>query len=144
VSDLARALLEEIASDPAALERLRQLVSERPSGRDISLAAPAYTVATLAAVIGRKERSIRAAIRRGELAAVKRGRGYLIAPDAVAAWARPPAVPTTPRSPYQRHRRSDPGPATRALRGADTVSASTKRPRAAGTAEGMAQEVSAP
>jgi excisionase family DNA binding protein len=143
VSQLARALIDDLASDPEALERLRALVCENVRTADAS-SAPAFTVATLAAELGRSERSIRAAIARGELAAVKRGRGYLIAPDAVAAWARAPTVPTTPRSPYQRHRRSDPGPATRALRGADTVRASTKRPRAAGTAEGMAQEVSAP
>ncbi len=55
--------------------------------------APAYTVPTLARELGRTERSIRAAIARGELAAVKRGRGYVISGDAVAAWATAPNRP---------------------------------------------------
>ena len=88
MSDLARALLDELAADPVALDRLRELVAHsevtmRPS-------APAYTVATLATELGRSERSIRAAIARGELAAVKRGRGYVIGADAVARWAQAP------------------------------------------------------
>ena len=45
MSDLARALLDELAADPVALDRLRELVAHsevtmRPS-------APAYTVARL-------------------------------------------------------------------------------------------------
>jgi excisionase family DNA binding protein len=101
VSELARALLDELAADPVALERLRMLVAP---------AAPApahqaaYTVASLAAELGRSERSIRSAIARGELSAVKRGRGWVISADAVAAWAtadvsRPPQRPRGRRDP---------------------------------------------
>jgi excisionase family DNA binding protein len=117
MSDLARAWLEELASDPVALERLRELVGVgTQQGEVLGTSAPAFTVATLAAELGRTPRSIRAAIARGELQAVWRGRGWLISADAVADWARPPAhgartpIPATPP-----HRRSGPGPATRAL-----------------------------
>jgi hypothetical protein len=85
VSELARALLDELGGDPVALEQLRALVS--PPAQEAPRPA-AYTVASLAAELGRSERSIRAAIARGELQAVWRGRGYVIAADAVAAWAR--------------------------------------------------------
>jgi excisionase family DNA binding protein len=86
VSDLARALLDELADDPVALARLRELVGVAAPDRDHGAAA--YTSRTLAAELGRTERSIRAAIARGELRAVKRGRGYLIAADAIADWSR--------------------------------------------------------
>ena len=89
MSDRARALLDELAGDPVALERLRALVGYRDDAVS-SVPAPAFTVATLAAELGRTERSIRAAIARGELQAVKRGRGWVISADAVAAWSQPP------------------------------------------------------
>jgi Helix-turn-helix domain len=54
-------------------------------------AVGADTVATLAAELGRSPRAIRDAIARGELAAVKRGRGYVIGVNAVAAWTQAPA-----------------------------------------------------
>jgi excisionase family DNA binding protein len=117
MSDLARALLEDLAGDPLALERLRELVGGPPPDLPAESRTPAYTVATLAAALGRSERSIRAAIARGELQAVKRGRGFVMSADAVADWARAPAVSTTPRSLSSRYRRSEAGPATRALRG---------------------------
>lgn len=117
MSDLARALLDELAGDPVALERLRALVGYRDDAVS-SVPAPAFTVATLAAELGRTERSIRAAIGRGELEAAKRGRGYVISADAVAEWARAPILrsqaPVQSRNP---RRRPGPGPATRALRG---------------------------
>jgi excisionase family DNA binding protein len=84
VSDLARALVAELARDPEALERLRALVAPEALR---SGSAPAFTVRSLAAELGRSERSIRAAIARGELDAIKRGRGYVISRDAVEAWA---------------------------------------------------------
>lgn len=118
MSYLARALLEELAGDPVALERLRELVGNPETDPSRHSSAPAFTVRSLAAQLGRTERSVRAAIARGELAAVRRGRGYVISAEAVAAWAQAPAVtssssarPTTPR-----RRRPGPGPATRALR----------------------------
>jgi excisionase family DNA binding protein len=118
MSGLARALLEEIAEDPVALARLRQLVEPQSTDRRSVVSAPAFTVHTLAVELGRSERSIRAAIARGELEAVKRGRGWIVSADAVADWARAP-IPTsqgTVRSRNPRRRRSGPGPATRALR----------------------------
>ncbi len=76
---LLTALLDELAGDPVALARLRELVGERADQSALLTPAPAFTVATLAAELGRSERSIRAAIARGELEAVKRGRGERIA-----------------------------------------------------------------
>jgi excisionase family DNA binding protein len=69
-------------------------------------AAPAavYSPATLAAELGRSERSIRGAIARGELDAVRRGRGWVISAEAVTEWA------------ANGSRGSGPGPARRALR----------------------------
>jgi len=116
VSDLARVLIEDLAADPVALARLRELVGDREADPPPPT-APAFTVRTLAAELGRTEGAIRAAIARGELAAVKRGRGYIIAADAVAEWARA----STPRTTTHRgaappRRRPGPGPATEALR----------------------------
>ena len=88
MTDLAQLVLDEIAANPAALARLRELVGSTSSKDDVDRSAAAYTVATLAVEVGRTERSIRAAIARGELEAVKRGRGYVIGADAVATWAR--------------------------------------------------------
>jgi excisionase family DNA binding protein len=119
VSGLLDLVLDELAADPVALERLRALVSA-PCDRDSRGSVPAYTVATLAAELGRSERSIRAMIARGELKAAKRGRGYVISAEAVADMARAPK-PSRPASirddPRPRRRRSGPGPARRALRG---------------------------
>jgi len=84
---LAQAVLEALARDPEALDRLRDLVGNSRTDPFANTRAPAYTVATLAAEVGRSERSIRGAIHRGELEAVKRGRGWVISADAVAAWA---------------------------------------------------------
>ena len=116
MSDLARALLDELAGDPVALARLRELAAtpiEEPP-----LTAAAYTVATLAAELGRKPGSIRAAISRGELGAVKRGRGYVISRAAVAAWAHGETRSVNGRvqSPREQRPRSGPGPMRRALK----------------------------
>jgi len=86
MSDLTRALLDELARDPEAIERLRALVAPtaaRPS-------APAYTVAQLAAETGLSPKAVRGAIARGELEAVKRGTRWIVSADAVAAWATAP------------------------------------------------------
>jgi len=79
VTELARALLTELGSDPEALEELRCLVAP----------PAAYTPATLAAELGVTARAIRAAIERGDLEARRSGRGYVIGAEAVAEWARP-------------------------------------------------------
>lgn len=117
MSDLARALLEELADDPAAIERLRELVGNSPTGPPADSRAAAFTAATLAAELGRSERSIRAAIARGELEAVKRGRGYVIGADAVVAWTQSEgrSISPHPDSSRPRRRRSGPGPMRRAL-----------------------------
>jgi excisionase family DNA binding protein len=78
----AAELLSQIASDPDALAALRRLV-----GAGAEPAAPAYTVATLAAALEVTERVVRNAIARGELRAVKRGARWVISADAVDAWA---------------------------------------------------------
>jgi excisionase family DNA binding protein len=115
---LALELVEAIASSAVALERLRELVGGPPADAPAESRTRVYTVRTLAGELGRSERSIRGAIRRGELEAARRGRGYLIAADAVTTWARAPVkfrAPELDRS--SRRQRSEPGPATRALRG---------------------------
>ncbi len=116
MSDLARALLDELAGDPVALARLRELIATPMD--EPTLTAAAYTVATLALELRRTERAIRAAIARGELEAVKRGRGYVISADAVAAWAHgePRAMTASARSSRPHRRRSGPGPMRRALK----------------------------
>jgi excisionase family DNA binding protein len=116
VSDLARVLLEELAGDPVALERLRELVGASARSFFEDRRAPAYTPRTLAVELGRSERSIRAAIARGELEAIKRGRGWVIAADAVAAWARgKPGMSQRADSSRSRRRTSGPGPMRRGL-----------------------------
>jgi excisionase family DNA binding protein len=74
-------VLEELRGDPAALAELRALLGAGPS---------AYTPKTLAAELGITPRAVRAAIERGDLEARRSGRGYVIAAEAVAAWATPP------------------------------------------------------
>jgi excisionase family DNA binding protein len=113
VSELVRVLLDELADDPVALARLRELVA--PSTAEPTYTPAAYTVATLAVELGRTECSIRAAIKRGQLHAVKRGRGYVISADAVGEWAR--ASTDGSRHQVARRRRSNSGPMRRALKG---------------------------
>jgi excisionase family DNA binding protein len=116
VSGLLDLVLDELAADPVALERLRQLVRDQVSERYL-VPALAFTVATLAAELGRSERSIRAAIARGELEAVKRGRGYVISADAVADWARAPVPRSQPAvQARDSRRRSASGAMARGLR----------------------------
>jgi excisionase family DNA binding protein len=113
VSDLARALVDELVDDPIALARLRELVAA-PVAEPATTAA-AYTTATLAAELGRTPRSIRDAIRRGELQAVKRGQGYVISADAVASWAQAAQTNRRVVSSTQRRRGAGAGPMRRAL-----------------------------
>jgi len=109
MSDLARALLDELARDPEAVERLRALVAPDGGGKAF---APAYTVAALAAETGLSPKAVRGAIARGELEAVKRGTRWIVSADAVAAWATED-VPR-PRGGLPRPRRRD-GVMARAL-----------------------------
>jgi len=118
MSGLVRAIVAELACDPVAVEQLRTLL-EIDSDQQRAQPAPAFTVRSLAEEIGRSERSVRDAITRGELKAVKRGRGYLITAAAVEAWATPAQIPTS-RSTHpsaHRDRRRARGPMRRALSG---------------------------
>jgi excisionase family DNA binding protein len=110
VSDLADLVVAELERNPTALDRLRELVREKPPHAE-TVANAAYTPATLAAELGRTPRSILDAIHRGELHAVKRGRGYLIGAQAVADWTRPDS-PTHPSARNRRRRRPGRGEAT--------------------------------
>jgi excisionase family DNA binding protein len=78
---LLPALLDELRDDPVALAELRALIGAAPS---------VYTPRTLAAELGITPRAVRAAIERGDLAARRSGRGYVIAAGAVAEWASAP------------------------------------------------------
>jgi excisionase family DNA binding protein len=86
----ARALLEELRGDPEVREELRLLLGTTPA---------VYTPRTLAAELDITPRAVRAAIERGDLKARRSGRGYVIAAEAVAAWARPPAGTRQRRAP---------------------------------------------
>lgn len=111
---LLTAILDELAADSDALDRLRQLVGNDDESPSFPV-APAYTVASLARELGRSERSLRGAIARGELEAVKRGRGYVISAEAVAAWTRPDVQARATRRPPARRARPGSGPMRQAL-----------------------------
>jgi excisionase family DNA binding protein len=64
MSDLARALLDELAGDPVAVERLRKLAA--PLERDPAL----LTVAAAAKMLGCSTKTVRRRIDEGELAGV--------------------------------------------------------------------------
>ncbi len=95
---LAAALLAEL--DDAALDTLAERLAPRLAHRlEASSGGPAgYTVATLAAELSVSTKTVRGAIHRGELAAARSGRSYLIAHDAVRDWldAGEPARPRRP------------------------------------------------
>jgi excisionase family DNA binding protein len=118
VSELLRALFAELEADPVALERLRSLLGAQVD-REPTASAPAYTVQSLAEELGRTPRSIRGAIERGELDAVKRGRGYVISAEAVSRWASASteAAPRPSRRPRPRPTKTQAaaGPMRRAL-----------------------------
>ncbi len=97
MSELARAIVAAIAKDPDALEQLRELLRDDADHQMHQLMRAAFTVQTLAAELGLSAKAIRAAIGRGELQAVKRGRGYVISAEAVAAWTTPAAAPARRR-----------------------------------------------
>ncbi len=65
---------------------------------DLNERQSAYTVASLAAELGVSQKTIRCAIARRELAAVKRGTRWLISAEAVREWTTPPEVSTPRRS----------------------------------------------
>ena len=83
---LARAVVTSLSRDPQAIWRLRALVAPELVADP---APPAYTVASLAEILGVTPKVIRNAVARGELTAVKRGGRWIISSDAVAAWTNP-------------------------------------------------------
>jgi excisionase family DNA binding protein len=93
---LASALVELLASSPLAIARLRELVKAGRTEDTVPQAA-AYTVASLAAVLGVSTRVVRGAITRGELDAVKRGGRWIIGAPAVGRWAEADARPISTR-----------------------------------------------
>jgi len=102
MSDVLYALLDELARDPEAVERLRALVAPTTT----SSSAPAYTVAQLAHETGLSAKAIRGAIVRGELEAVKRGTRWIVSADAVAAWAKADRARDSRARPNGRARRN--------------------------------------
>lgn len=87
MTDPLAALLD--CSDPATLDRLADLLAPRLADRladreDTSRIG--YTIASLAADLDVSEKTIRGAVHRGELPAVRRGSRYVIAADAAQAW----------------------------------------------------------
>ena len=122
MSALLQAIFADLEADPVAREKWRALlgaeVDERPAP-----SASVYTVQSLAAELGRTSRSIRGAIERGELEAVKRGRGYIISADAVGRWANPVPEAAGQRSAARRPTKTKApgGPMRRALAGRSKV-----------------------
>ncbi len=82
----------------------RRLLPHLGQSAELSDRNAAYSVASLAAELGVSPKTIRCAIARRELAAVKRGARWLISADAVRDWATP-----SERSPRRRSR-SAPAP----------------------------------
>jgi excisionase family DNA binding protein len=76
----------------------RRLLPHLRHPTELKAGHSAYTVASLAAELGVSQKTIRCAIARRELAAVKRGTRWLIAADAVREWATPSGVSSRRRS----------------------------------------------
>jgi len=83
---LAVALIAALLADRGALDELRRLVATEKS-RPEAAAPQIYTANTLATALGVSPKTIRNAIARGELAAVKRGGRWIVSAGAVDAWA---------------------------------------------------------
>jgi excisionase family DNA binding protein len=89
MSALVDVLLAELERDPGAVDRLRAALGS--SSGEEEARRLVYSTETLAAELGVTSRTVRAAIERGDLAASRSGRGYVIGADAVRAWAAPEA-----------------------------------------------------
>ena len=116
MSALARAMIAELEADPVAFEQLRAMLGVAVERQPV-ISVPVYTVQSLAAALDRTPRSIRGAIERGELEAVKRGRGFVISAEAVSRWASPSPETSPGRSVRPRPTRTNApaGPMRRAL-----------------------------
>jgi excisionase family DNA binding protein len=89
VSELARVLLDEIAADPAALDRLRALLGvqaiiepEPTDAAEVEL----LSVAKVAKIIGRSTRTVHRRIETGELRAFKDHGQWLVRADDLRAY----------------------------------------------------------
>jgi excisionase family DNA binding protein len=101
-SPLAHAVLDALAHDVEAAAEVARLLAPHLRPADVDRAC-VYTVASLAAATGIPMKTIRAAIRAGELSAARRGKRYVIGASAVESWAS--------ASPRGQHRRRSPSPA---------------------------------
>jgi excisionase family DNA binding protein len=97
---LAQSIVAAIADDPVALAELRAVIGVA-SLMALDAAPLAYTAATLADDLGVSTKTVRGAISRGELEAVKRSSRWLISAEAVRAWT------DGERRPTARPRRTD-------------------------------------
>ncbi len=91
-ASIARAMvaaLDDAALDALAAQLAPRIAALATDGGD----RRAYTVATLAAELSVSPRTVRAAIERGELPAVKRGGRWIVGADAVTEWTRPMEAP---------------------------------------------------
>ncbi len=111
--DVLAAAVEQAGPEQRA--RLRAALEVEISTMEISTERAVYTPQTLAAELGRTLRSIRGAIQRGELQAVKRGRGWVISADAVGRWAESSVRTEDSRPRRPRRRAPGRGPMGRAF-----------------------------
>lgn len=75
----------------------RRLLPHLRQPTELNDAHSAYTVASLAAELGVSQKTIRSAIARRELTAVKRGARWLISAESVREWATPSEARLRPR-----------------------------------------------
>jgi hypothetical protein len=101
---LVAALLDDLAA-PHAREALRRALEPEEARRPPN-ERTVFTAETLAAELGITPRAVRAAITRGDLAAIKRAGRWIIAREAVEDWARPTAPTGAPRARRRRTARS--------------------------------------
>lgn len=103
MSTLARALLAEL--DAETLDALADLLAPRLADRlgdHDDAPRIGYTIASLAADLGVSAKTVRGAVHRGELPAVRRGSRYVIAADAAQAWIAASTDGPAPRRPRAR------------------------------------------
>jgi excisionase family DNA binding protein len=82
MSDLARALLDELAGDPVALERLRELIGPPPSDPSPEL----MTVNEVAKALGRHPTTVRRRITDGAIPAIREGERVVVRADDLRAY----------------------------------------------------------
>lgn len=93
MTTLAQSIVAAIADDPVALAELRTAIGVA-SPTTLGTAPLAYTVASLAKDLAVSTKTVRSAIHRGELGAVKRGSRWFISAEAVRAWTGRECQPT--------------------------------------------------